>query len=186
MSNIVAVLDACVLYSAPLRDFLLNLATQKLYQPKWSEKINEEWTRNLLKNRPDLNIESIENTIKLMNDTYRSANVKEINDYSEFLQKLDLPDKDDRHVLATAILSEAKFIVTFNLKDFPSDKLEMYNVNSISPDDFCLLLFEIDSETVKEGFLNQLRTLKNPPLSVQKLLENLEKVGLSQTVKKLS
>lgn len=185
MSKIIAVLDACVLYSAPLRDFLLNLATQKLYQPKWSEKIHEEWTRSLLKNRPDLNLESIKNTIKLMNDTYRSANIEEVNNYDNFLQKLDLPDKDDRHILATAILSNAKFIVTFNLKDFPSNELEKYEVNAISPDDFCLILFENNSDLVQKAFFNQLETLKNPPLSIKKLLDNLERVGLPQTVKKL-
>ena len=58
MSKIVAILDACVLYAAPLRDFLLHLATQKLYQPKWSDNIHEEWTRSLLENREDLNAKS--------------------------------------------------------------------------------------------------------------------------------
>ncbi len=32
-----AVLDACVLYPAPLRDFFMRLAV-KLYQPKWGDK----------------------------------------------------------------------------------------------------------------------------------------------------
>lgn len=58
MNKIIAVLDACVLYPAPLRDFLLHLATQKLYQPKWSDIIHDEWTRSLLKNREDLNVKS--------------------------------------------------------------------------------------------------------------------------------
>ena len=185
MSKIIAVLDACVLYPAPLRDFLLHLASQKLYQPKWSDKIHEEWTRNLLKNRPDLNSESLEKTVQLMNAIFADANVVEIDNYEDLLQKLELPDIDDRHVLATAILSKAKFIITFNLKDFPSQELEKYEVNAISPDDFCLLLFETDSELVKKSFFNQLATLKKPPLSVQKLLDNLERVGLSQTIKKL-
>jgi hypothetical protein len=37
-----AVLDAWVLYPAPLRDFFMRLAVQ-LYQPKWTEEIHEEW-----------------------------------------------------------------------------------------------------------------------------------------------
>jgi hypothetical protein len=35
--KIVAVLDANVLYPAPLRDFLLRLAQIDLFIPKWSE-----------------------------------------------------------------------------------------------------------------------------------------------------
>lgn len=53
--------DACVLYAAPLRDFLLYLATFKLFNPKWTERINEEWVSNLLKNRPDLTKKSFGN-----------------------------------------------------------------------------------------------------------------------------
>lgn len=185
MSKIIAVLDACVLYSATLRDFLLHLVSQRLYQPKWSEKIHEEWTRSLLKNRPDLNAESLQRTVTMMNTLFEDANVEKISNYEDLLQKLDLPDEEDRHVLATAIMSKAKYIVTFNLKDFPSNELEKYNVNAISPDNFCLLLFEIDSELVKKSVSNQLYQLKNPPLSIEQLLQNLEEAGLNQTVKKL-
>jgi len=37
-----AVFDACILYSAPLRDFLLRLASAKLVRPFWSEEIHAE------------------------------------------------------------------------------------------------------------------------------------------------
>lgn len=45
----ICVLDACVIYPAPLRDLLLNLADQELFRPRWLNDIHEEWTRNLLK-----------------------------------------------------------------------------------------------------------------------------------------
>ena len=48
-----AILDACVLYPAPLRDFFMRLAVS-LYQPKWTDDIHEEWIRNVLDDRPDL------------------------------------------------------------------------------------------------------------------------------------
>lgn len=43
------ILDACVLYPAPIRDILLNLADLEVFSPKWSEIIQDEWTRNLTK-----------------------------------------------------------------------------------------------------------------------------------------
>jgi len=42
----VVVYDACVLYPAPLRDFLVRLATTGLFAAKWSERIHEEWMRS--------------------------------------------------------------------------------------------------------------------------------------------
>ena len=42
------VIDACVLYPAPIRDILLSMASEGLLKPKWSKIIQDEWTRNLL------------------------------------------------------------------------------------------------------------------------------------------
>ena len=50
----VVLLDANVLFPFMLRDFLITLATTELYQAKWTEQIHDEWTRNLLKDRPEL------------------------------------------------------------------------------------------------------------------------------------
>ena len=67
--NIAVVLDANVLYSAPLRDYLLHLAKLKVYDPVWTDAIQEEWARNLLRARPDLDRTSLEITQRAM-DTY--------------------------------------------------------------------------------------------------------------------
>ena len=44
----IVLLDACVLYPAPVRDLLLYVANELLFQPKWSAIIQDEWVRNLL------------------------------------------------------------------------------------------------------------------------------------------
>lgn len=69
------VLDACVLYPAPIRDLLLSLAAVGLFEAKWSEIIQEEWSRNLLKNRSDLKKEQLNETIKAMNTAFPDAKV---------------------------------------------------------------------------------------------------------------
>ncbi len=39
------VLDACVLYSASLRDLLMNTAAENVVKVHWSDEIHEEWIR---------------------------------------------------------------------------------------------------------------------------------------------
>ena len=58
-TGLIAVLDANVLYPAPVRDILLHLADVKLFQPKWTDLIHDEWIRNVLINRPDIKSESL-------------------------------------------------------------------------------------------------------------------------------
>ena len=59
MTDMTVVVDACVLYPAPVRDILLSLAHQGLYHARWTATIHDEWVRNLSQNRPDLNADSI-------------------------------------------------------------------------------------------------------------------------------
>ena len=116
--KIVAFLDACVLYPYHLRDFLIRLFTiSALYQPRWSEDIHDEWTRNLLKNRPDLKLDM---TVSLMNRLPNTYIARQ--EYQHLLPKCNLPDPGDNHVLAAAMACKAHYIVTLNLRDFPNIK----------------------------------------------------------------
>lgn len=62
MGNFTALLDASVLYPAPLRDLLLELAVADLYRAKWSDAVHEEWIRSVLRDRPDLTRAQLERT----------------------------------------------------------------------------------------------------------------------------
>ena len=73
-SNFTVIYDACVLYPAPLRDLLMRLALTDLYRARWTDMIHDEWTRNVLKQRPDLKAEDLERTRSLMNTHVRDSN----------------------------------------------------------------------------------------------------------------
>lgn len=179
-AELAAVLDANVLYPAPIRDILLNLADIKLYRPKWSAQIQDEWGRNLLKNRPDIATRSIESAQSAMDSAFPDANVTA---YELLIDDLELPDIDDRHVLAAAIKSGAKIIVTNNLKDFPSKRLKQYHIEAQTPDKFITDLAAIDDFRVLQAFEAQVKRLKNPLQSADQVLAALEKNGLKRTVK---
>ena len=76
-SNFTVIYDACVLYPAPLRDLLMRLALTDLYRARWTDMIHDEWTRNVLKQRPDLKAEDLERTRSLMNAHVRDSLVTE-------------------------------------------------------------------------------------------------------------
>ena len=50
MANLTVVYDACVLYPAPFRDFLMWLALSALFQARWTSLIHDEWISNVLQN----------------------------------------------------------------------------------------------------------------------------------------
>jgi hypothetical protein len=116
-SNFTALYDACVLYPAPLRDLLMQLALTDLFRARWTDQIHDEWIRNVLKNRPDLTLEQLTHTKNLMNSHVRDCLVR---GYERIIPSLNLPDLGDRHVLAAAIIGEAEdfyiqTLVTLNL-----------------------------------------------------------------------
>lgn len=127
MTPIVALLDACVLYSAPLRDLLMRLAGRELYAPRWTEHIHDEWMENVLANRPELSRAKLERTRALMN-THAVGSLVE--GYDSLIESLVLPDLDDRHVLVAAIKGKASIIVTYNLSDFPASALKPYSIEA--------------------------------------------------------
>ena len=53
MSRYTALLDANVLYPAPLRDLFLQLAVTDLFKAKWTAHIHREWIEALMRNQPD-------------------------------------------------------------------------------------------------------------------------------------
>jgi predicted nucleic acid-binding protein len=181
-SNFIAVLDACVLYPAPLRDLLLSFADYGLYKPKWSAEIQEEWSRNLLLNRPDLKKEQLQLTVESMNLAFPDSNVEK---YVSLISGITLPDPDDRHVVAAAIRSKANVIVRFNLKDFPGSIEEEYDIEIQHPDDFLSKVYELHPEKAKDAFRKMVKRLKNPPKSYAEVLDALSRSDLKVIIEKL-
>ena len=182
VSNFTALFDACVLYPAPLRDFLMNLAITDLFRAKWTDDIHDEWIRNVLKNRPDLTKERLHRTRDLMNSHVRDCLVI---GYQDLIPSLTLPDVNDRHVLAAAIVAGADVIVTYNLKDFPATIFEQYGIEAQHPDEFITHMIDLAPPVVCEAAKRQRMSLKNPPQSVEDLLSAYERQSLAQTVAEL-
>jgi hypothetical protein len=179
MSSFTVLFDACVLYSAPLRDLLVELSSTGLFRGRWTDAIHDEWTRSLLAKRPDLTSEQLARTRELMN---RAVPGGMIADYEKLIEGLELPDPGDRHVLAAAIVGRVDLIVTWNLKHFPADALGTYRIHAKNPDDFLFDLLDIDERPVMASLATVRARLKSPSRKPKEYLETLEAQGLPKFV----
>ncbi|MCX6382077.1 MAG: PIN domain-containing protein [Armatimonadetes bacterium] len=177
-----ALLDACLLYSATMRDLLMRLTIRLAFQPKWTERIHTEWIENLLHNRSDLTRVQVERTRDLMNRNGRDYHVPE---YETLIPALNLPDENDRHILAAAIACECPTIVTFNLSDFPARTLREYNIRAIHPDVFLCELFDDDPPLFVAAVRDQIAGLTHPSQTIDDLLIKLRNENLAQLTRRL-
>lgn len=179
MEPLIAVYDACILYSAFLRDFLVRLAIhgrrQGILRAKWTGRIHREWIRAVLRQRPDLR-GNLLRTRRLMDQYVRGCRIR---GYQRWEQRLTLPDASDRHVLAAALACVADRIVTFNIRDFPPDILSPFGVMAVEPDAFVFQL--MDSGIVSAAATEHRNALPRPPLSPTDYLDALRRNGLPGT-----
>lgn len=138
------VIDACVLANFSVCDLFLRLAeTPRLYLPKWSTELLDETKRTQTE---DLhwNAELAEGFQSALQSSFPESMVS---GFEHLIERCE-NDPKDRHVLACAIHSQAEVIVTFNLKDFPKEALEPWQIDVVHPQDYLLILYSIDPPVV--------------------------------------
>lgn len=178
MARFSVVFDACVLYPAPLRDSLMRLASKNLFKAYWTDQIHSEWINALVREGKYTRAQ-LDTVRELMDRHVPDAKVI---GYEALIPALELPDPDDRHVLAAAIKSGADAIVTANLKDFPEACLQPFQLEVIHPDDFIYYQIDMAPAVCCSAFREQRQALKNPAMDVDSFLANLQKQQLPQTV----
>lgn len=170
----VVLFDACVLYPAPLRDFLLRLAVTGLFAARWSDAIHDEWIAGVLRARPQLRAQ-LKRTRALMDEAVPDCLVS---GYEPLIEGVELPDPDDRHVLAAAIHCGAQAIVTFNLRDFPAETLEKHGLEAMHPDVFVEHQLSLHQAAVITTAKKHRAALRNPPKTAEDYLDTLAASGL--------
>ena len=170
------VLDTNVIYPLNTRDLLLWFAYYKLYTPKWSQHIWDEWKEVLA--RKGLDDATIESRTMRPADAFPDAMV--IN-YDSLIDGLELPDTKDRHVLAAAIKANANLIITNNLKDFPRDYLSQFGLRAKSADDFLADTIDLNQQTAVEAFRRLVLNRRSPAMDEYDVLKALRNNGLDNT-----
>lgn len=174
-----ALLDANVLYSVAISDALMEVAATGIYAAKWSKAIDDEWVRNLAKNKNRAEADFYTRRDS-MHDACPDWEVPE-EGWKLIEQCLTLPDVNDRHVLAAAVAGHADSIVTINIKHFPASVLEPLGITALHPDEFLLQQLELEPLVVLPAFKVMRARLKNPAFTPEKFVDAMERNGLIQT-----
>jgi predicted nucleic acid-binding protein len=172
-----AVLDACVLFSRLQRDVLLSLAHADLYTARWTEEIESEWTSSLKKQYPAA-AHKIQNVVEQMREAIPDCLIV---DYELFIPSIQLPDENDRHVLAAAIRGNADAIVSLNTKDFPGDVLAKFDVEVQTPDQFVLNQIMLHPPRALTAIKKMRKRWDRPAMSASDMVDLFEKRQLPQT-----
>jgi hypothetical protein len=151
-----ALLDANVLYSNHLRNLLLQMAQNDLFEACWTAQIEQEWLRNT-EQRIRERIEA--RTLPLIRMGFPAALVTGF----DAERVIGTTDARDRHVASASVAIAPCVLVTHNLKDFDPAALNSFGVKLQTPDEFLTELFDskpdIVDAVVREAAANLTRTL---------------------------
>jgi len=126
--------DANVLYSRVLRDYLVYSADEGAISIRWSRAILIEAVEHLQANNSTFDDEQGDLLIRLLNDAYPEAEIEPTASARRKVKSLDMPDEDDRHVLAAAVTAHADIVCTNNVKDFPPETMASVGIELLTAD----------------------------------------------------
>jgi hypothetical protein len=145
--------------------------------------VHEGWIRNLLQNRPDLKPADLARTRRLMDASVLDALVA---GYEPLIEALVLPDPGDRHVLAAPVVCKASCIVTFNVADFPPDRVAPYGLHAVHPDDFLLDVESVNPTAFADAVREDLDHYRTPPLDLPEYVVALRKTGVPRIAEQIN
>jgi len=153
---------------------LLTFAQLGLFRARITSTIMDEWTSNLIANKPQIEA-SVRQQAEAITEVFEECFVL---GFEPLIEGLELPDKDDRHVLAAAIKCSAQVIVTENLRDFPNDILEQYGVEALNADDMLANTYDLYPIECARALRVVRRRYDNPHFTPSEFLLDLTKCGM--------
>jgi len=177
-----AFLDANVLHPAFLRAALLWFADARLLRPVWSIDVLTEWRRSVQRRHADLGDEKLDRIEQAFVSQFPDA---EVTDYEAFINVIELPDENDRHVLAAAIVGRCNGIITCNLKHFPVETVSKFGIEVVHPDDFIVNIIDLDENKALGACKRHREAMGISKPTVEQYLERFEICGLIQAHQRL-
>ena len=169
-----AVLDTCVLWPSLQRDLLLSLAIEGLYRPLWQDRIlaeleEAETAKLVQRGRSPADAAALAaRLVEHMTAAFPGAIVPGW----ELYAGRGLPDPDDEHVVAAAVVGHAGQIVTHNHRDFPAECLPE-GIEAVDPRDFALEAAENSLSAARRAVEQIARRRSAPGMTVDEVVDAL-------------
>lgn len=169
-------LDACVLVPATTRGLLLGAAEAGFFTPLWSPMILAEWSHAARRYSEAMGAQAATEQA-LMTHRFPEASVPPLPN-----PEVTLPDRDDEHVLASAVAGQADELLTANISDFPIRVLAAFDILRRHPDEFLLELAQAHPAAMTKIAQNVLMSLPDG----QDARRVFKKSGLNRFAKHMS
>ena len=171
------ILDTNVLWSSRQRDFFLSLAAEGLYRPLWSTAILEELhicEVEKLVRRGTSERDAEQRATWLISQMSESFSDSLVTGWEGLDGSFGLPDLNDEHLLAAAVVGGAGAIVTLNAKDLPLPLIPE-GIEVLSPIEFATSTTELDPFAALRAVevIAQRTGTQGPSLNVDQLLDLL-------------
>jgi predicted nucleic acid-binding protein len=183
-----ALLDTSVLWPSLQRDFLLSLAIEGLYRPLWSSEILAELeyheTQKLINRgqQPSAAAARARHLIDQMATAFDDALVE---NWEAHDSTFNLPDADDEHVAAAALVGGAGAIVTENLKDFTIAKIPAH-IKVLFPAEFAADTVSVSPDIALRAVQTMAARFSQPPLTTDEILSRLvQRYQMAEAVERI-
>lgn len=168
MSRPVRVLvDANVFVATWTLDVLLTLADRGAVEPAWSEAVLDE-ARDAV-NR----VHGTDAGARYIAAAERAFPYAMAEPDEGGLAGVELPDPDDRHVVAAALAGGCDAIVTYNVRDFPEEALTPLGLRALRPDDFLMEVVAADPDGTVAAVRSLVAVKRRPPRTMEEELEGI-------------
>lgn len=162
-----ALVDANVFVATWTLDVLLTLADRGAVEPVWSEAVLDE-ARGAVNRVHGTNGGA--RYIAAAECAFPYAMTEP--DEGDFAG-VELPDQDDRHVVAAALAGGCDVIVTYNVRDFPEEALAPLGLRALRPDDFLMEVAAADPDGAVAAVRSLVAVKKRPPRTMGEEIEGL-------------
>ncbi|MEE1791335.1 PIN domain-containing protein [Streptomyces sp. BE308] len=152
---------------------MLSLAEVELYEPLRSTDILDELTRNVGER---IGASKAKGFVEAMAGTFPDSLVS---GYEALIPAM-ADDPKDRHVLAAAVRGQAHVVVTLNVKDFPAEASDPYEIEVLRPDDFPLDMLDPAPVEMNSVLRAQVGSYRREPRDLHGLSDGLDSGGVPQ------
>ena len=178
-----AVIDACVFYAMLKTDVLMSLCVRGMFAAKWSRRIENEWVGHLSRKMPDKTPQVIGRK-EQMRLAVPDWEIEE-ESFASIESALNLPDMNDRHVMAAAIAGRADCIVTDDRIGFDESVAARHHIEVIDSDRFILNQLDLDEYQALAALKAMRLRWSNPKAGPEDFCAAFEKNKLLLTAARL-